>query len=55
MTAIDAVARQANHENLQRQLVDALEKCYADLQRFAPNSAGSIAARDVLTKAKEQK
>lgn len=27
---------------------EALRQCYSDLQRYAPNSAGSIAARAVL-------
>lgn len=33
------------------ELLAALRQCYSDLQRYAPNSAGSVSARLALLKA----
>lgn len=35
-------------ETERRLLIEALKQCYADLQRYAPNSLGSQLARDAL-------
>ena len=34
------------------ELLAALRQCYSDLQRYAPTSAGSVAARAAIEKAK---
>ncbi|SOY79966.1 hypothetical protein CBM2599_A120531 [Cupriavidus taiwanensis] len=58
MTAIQAAARQAAHENLQRDLIHALESLLAETtggpdEMWAPGTAVEN-ARAVLAKAKEQ-
>lgn len=51
MTTQQACIRQAQRENLVPELIQALQRCYSDLQRFAPTSTGSEMARAVLAKA----
>lgn len=34
-------------------MLQALEQCYSDLQRYAPNSRGSILAREAIAKARK--